>query len=321
MKKQTFDAWHRLSCGKPMRAAEARELARTFHEAVSPSGGPAIDHLFDEARLDCLIRMEAAFAEDPEWFVKSVLERLQTAPPAPSVPVEDVADPGSPIVDPASAWAPPLDRAERRPASRLRRSAGWLALAGVAALLLVGWLGRGLVGDVLVRATDRSASRSKPARRVAPPPTVQDAGTEAALPWSAEAARGPCTAAIDDLPGGNIVGARRIMTGTATVPENGHLWLLAHMKSLGDRQWWPQADGQVHPDGGGTWRALVVFGAPRDVHQLFEVMAIVVDAETHQRLLEWYRESDASGHYLPIPFPPSLRGCGAGKLTVTKSSY
>ncbi|MGB7922878.1 MAG: hypothetical protein WCF57_06510 [Pyrinomonadaceae bacterium] len=117
---------------------------------------------------------------------------------------------------------------------------------------------------------------------------------------------------ISPSPGGNV---RRdaLVRGTAKIPANGYLWLLAHKR--GFKQWWPQGGGEADINGG-EWEVLVIFGKAKEIGA-FEIAAVVVDSQTNEDLKRWVADAP-SRDYPSIDFPNSLAGCSIEKITVDK---
>ena len=127
-----------------------------------------------------------------------------------------------------------------------------------------------------------------------------------------------CEVKITTPQPGDRVGKEGRVRGTATIPTGTYLWVLAHMKDL-VAEWWPQG-GRPAVIKNGEWVIITAYGRADDIKQQFEVAAVVVDANTNTRLLDWFktvREKD----YPPIEFPDSVEGCVPIKITVTKTSH
>jgi len=104
--------------------------------------------------------------------------------------------------------------------------------------------------------------------------------------------------------------------GTAMIPAEGFLWVLAKKKGMGS-QWWPQAGGPVEIESG-HWEAVVYFGRPDDVGSTFEIATVVVNRQTNEDLVKWFATAKALD-YPPIPFPNNV-GCPIETVKVEKSN-
>jgi len=58
---------------------------------------------------------------------------------------------------------------------------------------------------------------------------------------------------------GDQIGSRIVVKGTSAIHDKSHIWVLVHLKPLGN-QWWPQTRPVV--DENGTWQALSYIGIP-----------------------------------------------------------
>ena len=115
---------------------------------------------------------------------------------------------------------------------------------------------------------------------------------------------------------GSQVGGKALISGTATIPPSGHLWILSHQ--VGINGYWPQGNGpaQIKRD---RWNVLVYFGEPGDLG-MFEVVAIVVDDQSHQTLIAWVQSApNTSPPYQPISLPMILESCTMQTLLVDKT--
>jgi hypothetical protein len=116
---------------------------------------------------------------------------------------------------------------------------------------------------------------------------------------------------------GDEVGATGTVEGKATIPEKGHLWILAHMTGLGD--WWPQGQGPATVTDG-AWEVTAYFGQAQDVGKKFEVAAAVVGDADNQKLIKWVAEAPGKG-YPGTRFPNTVAGCPIRKVTVLKTGH
>jgi hypothetical protein len=125
-----------------------------------------------------------------------------------------------------------------------------------------------------------------------------------------------CGVRINRPTEGTQVAGTALVSGTATIPPNGHLWILAHQ--VGINGYWPQGSGAAQINGR-NWEILVYFGIPGNLG-LFEVIAIVVDDQTHRNLNDWVQKApNTSPAYQPIPLPTALEGCAIVNLRVDKT--
>lgn len=104
------------------------------------------------------------------------------------------------------------------------------------------------------------------------------------------------------------------VSGTATLPPEGHLWVLARMKGLA--RWYPQGEGPAVVQGG-SWTVHVTYGEPGQLGT-FEVAVVVVGSRSDQILRTWVDQSRPP--YTPIPLPNTLPQCPMHMLEVQKVS-
>ena len=105
------------------------------------------------------------------------------------------------------------------------------------------------------------------------------------------------------------------VSGTATIPSEDYLWVLAHKAGLNG--WWPQGGGS-RDISEGKWQATVFYGQPRDVGSNFEIVAVVVDDNNNTKLQQWVKDAPNSG-YPPTEFPNTVTGCSTPKVIVAKT--
>lgn len=98
---------------------------------------------------------------------------------------------------------------------------------------------------------------------------------------------------------GDCVGASGKVSGTATLPEDAHLWVLVHRKDVSG--WWPQGGGPVQVSGD-DWTVEVKYGEPGDAGHTFEIAAAVVRPVVHERWLQWVRSVRETGMSPPVQF-------------------
>jgi hypothetical protein len=129
-----------------------------------------------------------------------------------------------------------------------------------------------------------------------------------------------CTVEITTPKPGDQVGRSGKVRGKARIPSGTHLWVMAHMKDL-VLEWWPQGGRPAVVEDGGEWVIIAGYGAPEDVGELFEVSAVVVDANTNRRLLDWVKTAQQTGEYPPIPLPTPVDACVPVKVVIEKVSH
>jgi len=101
------------------------------------------------------------------------------------------------------------------------------------------------------------------------------------------------------------VGMEMDVKGTATIPSGNYLWILAHRIKGFKRVWWPQGEAEIDPVSK-KWEAHAVFGGPQDIGYEFEIAAIVVNESEHSKLQNYWTKAMSSGHWPPIPMPPTV---------------
>ena len=101
----------------------------------------------------------------------------------------------------------------------------------------------------------------------------------------------------EDLP----VGKGMTVTGTATIPNGYHLWVLVRRSDF-DGVWWPQGEGKIDPITK-QWRVGVTFGTEDDISWDFQVAAAVFNAEGHIILDEYRKRALKTGDWKPIEIP------------------
>ena len=122
-----------------------------------------------------------------------------------------------------------------------------------------------------------------------------------------------CSVSITEPRPGTPVDERGIVAGSATIPANGHLWILARKKTING--WWPQGSGET-PVTGGKWQVEVAYGVDTDKGP-FEVAAAVFGEDANTALDKWVQTAPER-KYPPIKFPPTVEGCPIAKLEVVK---
>jgi len=134
-------------------------------------------------------------------------------------------------------------------------------------------------------------------------------------PQVSEAKIPECSVEIVSPKAGAKVRRDSLVSGSAKIPTNGYLWVLAHKKGV--KQWWPQGGGEVEIQDG-KWDVLVKFGkeGAQEVG-VFEIAAVVVDKQTNEDLKRWVEDAPKNG-YLPTSFPNAFQGCPIVRLSVDK---
>jgi hypothetical protein len=122
-----------------------------------------------------------------------------------------------------------------------------------------------------------------------------------------------CSVVVQAPQPGDQVGDTGEVTGTAALPLEGHLWVLARRRGLAG--WWPQGGGAAHLFGD-TWTVLATSGKPGELGD-FDIAVVVVDDQAHQSLQRWVQE--ARDPYPPTTFPNTLSTCPVRELWVRKS--
>ena len=124
-----------------------------------------------------------------------------------------------------------------------------------------------------------------------------------------------CSVEIVSPKAGVKVRRDALVSGTAQLPANGYLWVLAHKKGL--KQWWPQGEGEVEIQDG-KWDVLVKFGKEgANENGIFEIAAVVVDKQGNEDLKRWVEDAPKNG-YLPTNFPNPLQNCPIARVSVDK---
>jgi methyltransferase family protein len=117
-----------------------------------------------------------------------------------------------------------------------------------------------------------------------------------------------CPVEILSPRGGSLVAGEGIVEGSAALPENSYLWVLARRKDFDG--WWPQGAGAAALDQD-RWSVPVRYGEPHDAGYDFEIAAIVVGPSTHEL---W------TGLRPPVRLPSSNFILGAAYRTVKKAA-
>jgi hypothetical protein len=103
------------------------------------------------------------------------------------------------------------------------------------------------------------------------------------------------------------------ISGTATIPLNGHVWIFAHLE--GFEGWYPQGNG-VRTITNSKWVCTVYLGVPGETG-FYEIAIAVVNDEVNQALNNWVKTAKEKG-YPPIPFPDVISTCSINTIRVEK---
>ncbi|HEY5590146.1 MAG TPA: hypothetical protein VIK55_03930 [Paludibacter sp.] len=103
------------------------------------------------------------------------------------------------------------------------------------------------------------------------------------------------------------------ISGTATKPLNGHVWILAHLEGFDG--WYPQGNGE-RTITDSKWVCTVYLGVPGETG-FYEIAIAVVNDDGNQALNNWVRTARANG-YPPIPFPGVINNCSINRIRVEK---
>ena len=115
--------------------------------------------------------------------------------------------------------------------------------------------------------------------------------------------------------GARVAGAG-IVEGTASLPSDSHLWVLARRKDADG--WWPQGAGAITLDGN-RWSVSVIYGEPHDAGRDFEIAALVVGTPTHELWTDAVARVKETGLYPPVKLPSSQFVLGETFRTVTRA--
>jgi len=116
---------------------------------------------------------------------------------------------------------------------------------------------------------------------------------------------------------GELVGKAGVVRGTATLPEDGRLWVLVHRRDLDG--WWPQGGGPALFDGD-KWSARVRYGDFADAGSEFEIAALIVRRPTHDLWLDWIARLQETDAFPPVQLPPARFVLGEARRTVRRSA-
>lgn len=165
---------------------------------------------------------------------------------------------------------------------------------------------------VTLLACAHTITESSPQQSKAQPGGLKPAPSEASKEQKAKGRE--CKVEITSPKPGGRVTSPEIATGTATIPDDGYLWVLAHKE--GWQEWWPQGAGPAKINDDLTWKVLVHYGSTGERGR-FEVTAAVVNRQTNEKLMKWVEEAPAKG-FPSIPFPESIYACPSIKPVVVE---
>lgn len=103
--------------------------------------------------------------------------------------------------------------------------------------------------------------------------------------------------------------------GTGTIPAWSYLWVFAHREGLAF--WWPEGGGPAVITNR-TWEVTATFGQERDNGRRFEIAAVVVDRNTHEKLMSWVKKANETNQYPGMSLPPAIEGCKREVIMTTK---
>ena len=107
-----------------------------------------------------------------------------------------------------------------------------------------------------------------------------------------------------------------LVEGSATIPADSYLWVLARRKDF--KGWWPQGMGAALVEGN-RWRVPVAYGEPQDRGSDFELAALVVRRATHELWTDWAARVKETGSFPPVQLPPPRFVLAETFRTVTKA--
>ncbi len=130
--------------------------------------------------------------------------------------------------------------------------------------------------------------------------------------------RGPSQAVVEILApqSGAIVESLGVVEGSAAVPSDSFLWVLARRKDFDG--WWPQGMGAIPVDRN-RWGVSVTYGGPQDRGSDFELAALVVRQSTHELWTDWVARVKETGLFPPVQLPPAGFVQAEAFRTVTKA--
>jgi len=109
-----------------------------------------------------------------------------------------------------------------------------------------------------------------------------------------------CSVEIRSPNRGERVSENGVVSGTAHLAEDAHLWVLVHREDVNG--WWPQGGGEIAV-AGGQWSVPVKYGDPQDAGYDFEIAAVIVGRSVHEQWLEWVRSVELTGASPAVQWP------------------
>jgi hypothetical protein len=125
-----------------------------------------------------------------------------------------------------------------------------------------------------------------------------------------------CTPEILAPASGAVVAATGVVQGSAALPEDSYLWILARRKDIDG--WWPQGGGLV-PVNGTRWSVSVNYGGPHDAGFEFEIAALVVGPSTRDLWTDWFARVKETGLFPPVRLPSAGFVLGEAYRTVRRN--
>lgn len=123
-----------------------------------------------------------------------------------------------------------------------------------------------------------------------------------------------CLSGFTSLENGSIVKAYPInVSGTASRPNNGHVWILAHLE--GFNGWYPQGNGERSLSNN-NWICTVYLGTPQETGY-YEIAIAIVNDQENQALNNWVSTAKAND-YPPVSFPGVLNNCSITTIRIEK---
>jgi hypothetical protein len=123
-----------------------------------------------------------------------------------------------------------------------------------------------------------------------------------------------CLSSFTSYQNGSIVSSYPLnVSGTVTRPNNGHVWILAHLD--GFNGWYPQGNGERNIVDN-NWTCTVYLGTPNGTGY-YEIAIAIVNDQVNQTLNNWVSTAQVNG-YPPIPFPGVLNNCAITTIRVEK---
>ena len=129
-----------------------------------------------------------------------------------------------------------------------------------------------------------------------------------------------CQVKITSLQPDSRVGAVEDVRGTAKIPPDTFIWVLARRDDLPKRFYWPQGSVAAKDMKDGKWSVTVNFGQSQDVGRKFKVTVVVVNGDTDHDLNRWLEEAP-SKNYVPRDFPTPVQGCPIDDVIITKHGH